>query len=446
MNRKLSLNVVLILFSISLLVLPLAVSQLYQTYENHQTPPNPIEEPTEWIDEFIKVDQSWPSKEWLKNLDEIAREEQLHIDVVLQNGTTYYHHRPADQSVDQTLEVSYKYSIVQSSSVVATLYYSQPSSPQYVTTASNDSAALTLILFTIVFLLLLFLWYVRMHTVKPLQTLNDALTNITKQKNNPPPIHSHIKEVNELTEAFTTMNRNLQRLQNERSQLEHDRDLFMSSIVHDLRTPLFSLKGYLEGITTGVVESQDKKAHYLSKSLRQAWRMDHLLTLLSNYNRSLYLTKHIQTTRTPIIPLINELIESLDYQINDKQLVIQTKIESYTLSLDQELMHQALENILANAIRYSPLNGTIQVEGFSDDQQYVLRITDEGPGIKRSNLEEIFKPLVQGDESRNTHNHIGLGLAISQQNIASHGGQIAAYNSEHAGATFVITLPLFKNY
>ncbi|GAK05548.1 two-component sensor kinase SA14-24 [Geomicrobium sp. JCM 19037] len=446
MNRKLSLNVVLILFSISLLVLPLAVSQLYQTYENHQTSPNPIAEPTEWIDEFIEVDQSWPSKEWLKNLDEIAREEQLHIDVILQNGTTYYHHRPADQSVDQTLEVSYKYSIVQSSSVVATLYYSQPSSPLYVTTASNDSAALTLILFTIVFLLLLFLWYVHMHTVKPLQTLNDALMNITKQKDNPPPIHSHIKEVNELTEAFTSMNRNLQRLQNERSQLEHDRDRFMSSIVHDLRTPLFSLKGYLEGITTGVVETEDKKAHYLSKSLRQAWRMDHLLTLLSNYNRSLYLTKHIQTTRTPIIPLINELIESLDYPINDKQLMIVTKIESYTLSLHQELMHQALENVLTNAIRYSPSNGTIKIEGFSDDQHYVLRITDEGPGIQSSKLAEIFKPLVQGDESRNTYTHIGLGLAISQQNIASHGGQIAAYNSEHAGATFVITLPLFKNY
>ncbi|GAF64655.1 hypothetical protein BTS2_1548 [Bacillus sp. TS-2] len=452
MNNKKSLpiNWILVFFSICLIAIPLLLLRIYDNVLfDYFSEPNYFDNPNSWLEEQLLLEEIFnDSEENIKHLDHVVEEEGVNVEIFnSSNQLIYRNMRHENQSIIDNegkliTESSYRTTVLDKDNQILGYIYTSPNNLDFSMQNSNSSESVMMFILLIVILIILFifLFLVRNEMIKPIIALNKASKEIANENHSIKITDSRIREINDLTSAYEQMNQHLATLKKQRNQYENDRNLFVSSIVHDLRTPLFGLKGYLEGLTNGLATNEEKREKYILKATNQALKMDQLLSLLANYNRSSYLSEHISKEKIDLNHLIEDILDGLDYQKNKKEVRVVKKMERIVISADHFLLYQAMENILSNAIRFSPVEGSIYISMKKDHHFVKIFIKDEGPGIAESEVEHIFKPLYQTDPSRSNSGHIGLGLAISKRNIESQGGTIKANHSRDAGLEIEITL------
>ena len=235
----------------------------------------------------------------------------------------------------------------------------------------------------------------------------------------------------------------------EQEKEERERRLFVSNVSHELRTPLTSVKSYLEALDEGAL-SEPVAPDFIKVSLDETNRMMRMVSDLLSLSRIDNATSHLDielTNFTAFITFILNRFDKIRSQNDDKkyEIIRDYPINSIWVEIDTDKMTQVIDNIINNAIKYSPDGGKITVSVKTTDTQMILSISDEGLGIPKKDLPKIFDRFYRVDKARSrAQGGSGLGLAIAKEIIKQHHGFIWAKSEYGKGSTFTIVLPYDK--
>lgn len=236
----------------------------------------------------------------------------------------------------------------------------------------------------------------------------------------------------------------------EQEKEERERRLFVSNVSHELRTPLTSVKSYLEALDEGAL-SEPVAPDFIKVSLDETNRMMRMVTDLLHLSRIDNATSHLDVELinfTAFITFILNRFDQIRGQDEEKkyELVRDYPITSVWIEIDTDKMTQVIDNILNNAIKYSPDGGKITVTMKTTDDQMIFSISDQGLGIPKQDLPRIFDRFYRVDRARSrAQGGTGLGLAIAKEIIKQHKGFIWAKSEYGKGSTFTIVLPYDKD-
>lgn len=236
----------------------------------------------------------------------------------------------------------------------------------------------------------------------------------------------------------------------EQEKEERERRLFVSNVSHELRTPLTSVKSYLEALDEGAL-TEPVAPDFIKVSLDETNRMMRMVTDLLHLSRIDNATSHLDVELinfTAFITFILNRFDKMKSQDEEKkyELVRDYPINSVWIEIDTDKMTQVIDNILNNAIKYSPDGGKITVSMKTTDDQMILSISDQGLGIPKQDLPKIFDRFYRVDRARSrAQGGTGLGLAIAKEIIKQHKGFIWAKSEYGKGSTFTIVLPYDKD-
>ena len=235
----------------------------------------------------------------------------------------------------------------------------------------------------------------------------------------------------------------------EQEKEERERRLFVSNVSHELRTPLTSVKSYLEALDEGAL-SEPVAPDFIKVSLDETNRMMRMVSDLLSLSRIDNATSHLDielTNFTAFITFILNRFDKIRSQNDDKkyEIIRDYPINSIWVEIDTDKMTQVIDNIINNAIKYSPDGGKITVGMKTTETQMILSISDEGLGIPKKDLPKIFDRFYRVDKARSrAQGGSGLGLAIAKEIIKQHHGFIWAKSEYGKGSTFTIVLPYDK--
>ena len=236
----------------------------------------------------------------------------------------------------------------------------------------------------------------------------------------------------------------------EQEKEERERRLFVSNVSHELRTPLTSVKSYLEALDEGAL-SEPVAPDFIKVSLDETIRMMRMVTDLLHLSRIDNATSHLDVELINFTAFITFILNRFDKMRGSDEekkyeLVRDYPITSVWIEIDTDKMTQVIDNILNNAIKYSPDGGKITVTMKTTDDQMILSISDQGLGIPKQDLPRIFDRFYRVDRARSrAQGGTGLGLAIAKEIIKQHKGFIWAKSEYGKGSTFTIVLPYDKD-
>jgi signal transduction histidine kinase len=290
-------------------------------------------------------------------------------------------------------------------------------------------------------------WQMGRYVLKPLAAMSLAAKRIAKGELDFDLPMSRVTEVADVRAAFQAMRDGLRESLTRQAKLEEERRFFISAIAHDLRTPLFVLRGYLLGLEQGLADTPEKMARYLSVCRQKSEQLERLVSDLFAYAKMEFMEQAAVTHREPIDvgTWLHGIMDPfrLLAQAKDVKVTVEGKAESCLIQGDAHLLERALGNLLDNAVRHTPAGGSITVRWRIEGKRVIFTIDDTGPGIPPQDLPHVFEPLYRVEKSRNPEaGGIGLGLTIAKRIFKAHGGDLAAANRIQGGAEFVGWLPL----
>ena len=236
----------------------------------------------------------------------------------------------------------------------------------------------------------------------------------------------------------------------EQEKEERERRLFVSNVSHELRTPLTSVKSYLEALDEGAL-TEPIAPDFIKVSLDETNRMMRMVTDLLHLSRIDNATSHLDVEMINFTAFITFILNRFDKmrgpdEEKKYELVRDYPITSVWIEIDTDKMTQVIDNILNNAIKYSPDGGKITVTMKTTDDQMILSISDQGLGIPKQDLPRIFDRFYRVDRARSrAQGGTGLGLAITKEIVKQHEGFIWAKSEYGKGSTFTIVLPYDKD-
>ena len=238
----------------------------------------------------------------------------------------------------------------------------------------------------------------------------------------------------------------------EQDKEERERRLFVSNVSHELRTPLTSVKSYLEALDDGAL-SEPVAPDFVKVSLNETNRMMRMVTDLLSLSRIDNETSQLDIELTNFTAFITFILNRFDKIKSQSQedtkkyeLIREYPITPIWVEIDTDKMTQVIDNILNNAIKYSPDGGKIKVGMKTTDAQLIISISDEGLGVPKKDLPRIFDRFYRVDKARSrAQGGTGLGLAIAKEIIKQHKGFIWAKSEYGKGSTFTIVLPYDKD-
>lgn len=238
----------------------------------------------------------------------------------------------------------------------------------------------------------------------------------------------------------------------EQEKEERERRLFVSNVSHELRTPLTSVKSYLEALNEGALK-ESVAPDFIRVSLDETNRMMRMISDLLSLSRIDNNNSELEVELTNFTAFITYILNRFDqiklqetqagktYDIRRHYPMVPIWIE-----IDTDKMTQVMDNILNNAIKYSPDGGEITVSMRTTETQLIIAVSDQGLGIPKKDLPLIFDRFYRVDKARSrAQGGTGLGLSIAKEIIKQHNGFIWAKSDYGKGATFTIVLPYDKN-
>lgn len=236
----------------------------------------------------------------------------------------------------------------------------------------------------------------------------------------------------------------------EQAKEERERRLFVSNVSHELRTPLTSVKSYLEALDEGAL-TESVAPSFVKVSLDETNRMMRMITDLLSLSRIDNQVGEMDVELINFTAFVTFILNRFDQMKNSDAGKTYAIIRDYQISpiwveIDTDKMTQVLDNILNNAIKYSPDGGNITFSMKTTDSQLIISISDEGLGIPKADLPKIFDRFYRVDKARSrAQGGTGLGLAIAKEIVKQHKGFIWAKSEYGHGSTFTIVLPYSKD-
>jgi two-component system phosphate regulon sensor histidine kinase PhoR len=215
---------------------------------------------------------------------------------------------------------------------------------------------------------------------------------------------------------------------------------FVSNVSHELRTPLASIRALAETIESGGTDPGEETAAFARRITEQVDRLAVLVNELLELSRIESGALELRPTEVDIGHLAGRAAALLKVRSDGAGVTIDLPPEGTTLEADPDALQRLLSNLLDNAIKFSPRGGLVTVGATATQDAVVVTVTDQGPGIPRSELPRLFERFYKGDTSRSGAG-VGLGLAIVKHLARSHGGVVEVESNPGQGSTFSVRLP-----
>lgn len=232
----------------------------------------------------------------------------------------------------------------------------------------------------------------------------------------------------------------------EQEKVEQERRDFVSNVSHELRTPLTTMRSYVEALTEGAWKDKEIAPKFLGVTQNETERMIRMVNDLLQLSKMDHKEYGLHKERTDFINYFDQIIDRFEMNVAEKINLKRELLKGqYYVYIDKDKMTQVLDNIISNAIKYSPNGGTIGFKVGKNKNQLLISIQDDGPGIAYEKLDKIFERFYRADKARNRKlGGTGLGLAIAKELVEAHHGKIWAKSKEGKGTTILFTLPLMN--
>lgn len=228
----------------------------------------------------------------------------------------------------------------------------------------------------------------------------------------------------------------------EQKKLERKKDEFISIASHELKTPLTTLKGYVQLLNKSFIQIMEERLNYVDVMQTQISKLNELVNDLVDVSKIEMDKLNIVKNDFNIVDLAKEVIKEVIPLGENRNLNLKTEIEKLSVSADRFRISQVFTNLLTNAIKFSTKESDINIEITKDNEFATIKVQDFGKGIPEKELKNIFKKFYQLDNQQLSKQSMGLGLYISSDIIKKHGGKMWAESAKDNGSSFFFTLPL----
>jgi two-component system, OmpR family, sensor histidine kinase SaeS len=252
------------------------------------------------------------------------------------------------------------------------------------------------------------------------------------------------QELAELAHSFNTMAGRLQAAFQRQRELEEARQGLIAAVSHDLRTPLASIRVMVEAISDGIASDPETVRRYIKSMERETVNLTRLVDDLFEISRLDSGQVTLRLEPTPMSTLVLETCESMTAQARVQGVMIQPRVDFSIppVVIDPDQIQRVLYNLVQNAIRHTPADGSVIVEIVDIGREVQVNVADNGEGILPEDLPYVFERFFRGDKSRSRDTGgAGLGLAISKRLVETHGGRIWVAQPVGGGSVFSFTLP-----
>jgi two-component system sensor histidine kinase VicK len=231
----------------------------------------------------------------------------------------------------------------------------------------------------------------------------------------------------------------------EQQKLEESRKEFVANVSHELRTPLTTIKSYLEALDEGAIEEPTLAHKFVHVTRNETERMIRLVSDLLHLSKYDSQQKKIRREITNIVPILEEVADRFAFQAQQRGIdfVILPDKGLQPVNIDRDEIDQVLDNLISNAIKYSPDGGFITMTASKINQQWAeVTVADQGIGIPQKELSRVFERFYRVDKARSRDmGGTGLGLNIALEIVRAHGGMMKIESEQGAGTMVKFTLP-----
>ncbi|MHB8124999.1 MAG: sensor histidine kinase [Desulfitobacteriaceae bacterium] len=280
--------------------------------------------------------------------------------------------------------------------------------------------------------------------IKPLKNLQKAAEEIRRGNLDYQIVEEGDQEIQELCRDLELMRIKLKDSINTQLKYEENRKMLISSISHDLKTPVTSIKGYVEGIVDGIANTPEKMARYLKTIYLKAQQVDQMIDDLLLYAKLDLKQIPFNFERTNIEEYLKDCILESEPELensNIKVVLLNELQQKQQVLLDRERMKRVIMNILDNSRKYmNKAQGEIIILLRETNSSIIIELRDNGSGISDSELPQIFDRFYRSDSARSEIKGSGLGLAIAKQIIEGHQGRVWAVSHGNQGTSIMISL------
>ena len=303
----------------------------------------------------------------------------------------------------------------------------------------QDELMTPLIRAGIVALVLAFIlgWFIARWITRPLQKIAFSTVQIGEGNYVKVPIEGPL-EVRQLGNVINEMVEKVQ----ESMQSQKD---FVANVSHEFKTPLTSIQGFSQALFDGTINKKADTKQAAKIILGETERLNFLVNDLLTLARLDAGTIIMEKSPIDMNQLIRNILEKFQFQIDQAKIKVERNLaDPLVIPIDAERISQVINNLIDNAIKFSPRGGSIQISTFSDGNSGIFTLTDSGPGISQNDQKRVFERFFQTDVSRKGGygRGVGLGLSIARQVVAAHQGDISVKSRLGEGSTFMVKLPL----
>ena len=231
-------------------------------------------------------------------------------------------------------------------------------------------------------------------------------------------------------------------------EVEAFRKEFLGNISHELKTPVFSIQGYILTLLEGGLEDKSVNKVFLQRASKAVERMTDILEDLDQIIEMEVKEIKLDIIKFNIVELVSDLFEDLKVQSKNRNIKLEfsKKYNPIWVNADKNKIAQVITNLLNNSISYGNENGITTVRFFSMDNIVTIEVSDNGPGISEEEIPRLFERFYRVEKSRDRHKGgTGLGLSIAKHIIESHGQTINVRSTVGVGSTFTFSLNREKN-
>lgn len=307
------------------------------------------------------------------------------------------------------------------------------------------SFMLVTVIATICFFIIYFLLFIK-RIVKDMTYISDRIIDIADGKSDEKIIIERQDEIGEIAGRINEMPEQINQLiTSERDALQSNKDL-IAYVAHDLRTPITSVKGYLDLALDTKHYDLEQRQKYVRIAQTKANRLEYLIHDLFNYTKLTSGEITLHRSKIDLVQLVEQMVEEFYPLFQEEELECTTKynISYLEMNMDGELIARAVQNLLSNAIKYGKDGKHVYVELECLEQEVQIRVTNYGLVIPEESIKHLFDKFYRVERSRNVKTGgTGLGLNIAQEIVHLHGGRIQV-TSGASGTCFTIALPLHK--
>ncbi|ENQ3081179.1 HAMP domain-containing histidine kinase [Bacillus cereus] len=301
-----------------------------------------------------------------------------------------------------------------------------------------------LILFTVLFLITVSLFFIRIHFI---QSRKSIVASLRRAIDGNLQTRLYTTNDNSLDDVIFSINElitELEKVQVDARKSQEARKQLLSSISHDIRTPLTSIIGYVDALKDGIASSEDERREYLEILSKKSSSLKQLVDQIFNMAKLDADEFHMQKESLDFAEITREsLIEFLP-ELSKHNIELQVYIPETPcpITADHLSLVRIIGNLTKNAIHYGKVGKVVGIELLETTSEYQLLIWDKGPGISNNDLENVFERMYRSDQSRNaSHGGSGLGLAIAKALVEKNGGKIWAESIPWERTTFSFSMP-----